>query len=352
MGAVADPVAGRGHNQGSGGLTMRAWNFASAAAALALTAGVGVLGASPGSALELKLNGLHAPEHPVAMTHHFFADRVAQLTDGEITVDVFDARQLGDAVESVQSLRNGTIGFVTVSTSNLSQVVPQVDMFSLPYLFKSADHYWDYLNSDRAAAFVKPLEDKGIVVLGWIDSGARNFFSEEPIRTVDDVQGKKIRVMASPVQVKTIEAMGGTGVPIAWGELYNALQTGVVDGAENNHPSVVTMKFYEVSDYYTLDEHARIPDALLMSKAVYDKLTPEQQQAIRQAGKEAEAYMRGAWAMAEQSAIQDLQSRFTEIIEVDKQPFIDAVAPLVEEEAERLGVVDEVGYILETGKSY
>jgi tripartite ATP-independent transporter DctP family solute receptor len=252
----------------------------------------------------------------------------------------------------VQSLRNGTIALVTVSASNLSQVDPRVDMFSLPYLFKSADHYWAYLNSDRAAAFVQPLEDKGIIVLGWIDSGARNFFSEAPIRSVDDLQGKKVRVMASPVQVKTIEAMGGTGVPVAWGELYNALQTGVVDGAENNHPSVVTMKFYEVSDYYTLDEHARIPDALLMSKAIYDKLEPAQQEAIRRAGQEAEAYMRGAWTMAEQSAMNELQGRFAEIIEPDKQPFIDAVAPLVQEEAERLGVTDEVDYILEMGQDY
>ena len=318
-----------------------------------LVAGAAILGlAGSASALELKINGLHAPEHPAAMTHQFFADRVEQLTDGEITVDVFDARQLGDAVESVQSLRNGTIALVTVSTSNLSQVVPQVDMFSLPYLFKSADHYWDYLNSERALDFVKPLEDKGIVVLGWIDSGARNFFTDAPVRSVEDLQGKKIRVMASPVQVKTIEAMGGTGVPVAWGELYNALQTGVVDGAENNHPSVVTMKFYEVSDYYTLDEHARIPDALLMSKLVYDKLSDEQQQAITQAGREAEAYMRGAWTMAEQSAMGELQGRFTEIIEVDKQPFIDAVAPLVKEESERLGVADEVSYILDLGQSY
>ena len=326
---------------------------ASLVGALAVTTAVGALGtAQPAAAIELKLNGLHAPEHPVSLTHHFFADRVEQLTGGEITVDVFDARQLGDAVESVQSLRNGTIAFVTVSTSNLSQVDPRVDMFSLPYLFKSADHYWDYLTSERAREFVAPLEDKGIIVLAWIDSGARNFFSEQPIRSVEDVSGKKIRVMASPVQVKTIEAMGGTGVPIAWGELYNALQTGVVDGAENNHPSVVTMKFYEVSDYYTLDEHARIPDALLMSKMIYDKLEPEQQQAIRQAGREAEAYMRGAWTMAEQSAMNELQGRFTEIIEPDKQPFIEAVAPLVQEEAERLGVTDEVNHILEMGQNY
>ena len=332
---------------------MNPWMCVSLAGTLAVMTGIGALGtASPAAAIELKLNGLHAPEHPVALTHDFFADRVEQLTEGEITVEVFDARQLGDAVESVQSLRNGTIAFVTVSTSNLSQVVPQVDMFSLPYLFKSADHYWDYLNSDRAQEFIKPLEDKGIIVLAWIDSGARNFFSEQPIRSVEDVQGKKVRVMASPVQVKTIEAMGGTGVPIAWGELYNALQTGVVDAAENNHPSVVTMKFYEVSDYYTIDEHARIPDALLMSKQIYDKLSPEQQQAIRQAGKEAEAYMRGAWTMAEQSAMNELQGRFTEIIEVDKQPFVEAVAPLVREEAERLGVTDEVNHILEMGQDY
>ena len=158
--------------------------------------------------------------------------------------------------------------------------------------------------------------------------------------------------MASPVQVKTIEAMGGTGVPIAWGELYNALQTGVVDGAENNDPSILTMKFYEVSKYYTLDEHARIPDMLLMSKAVYDKISPEQQQAVKQAGKEAEAYMRGAWAMAEQDARTALKERFTEIISVDKQPFIDAVHDLVQSEAKRLNVTDEVNYILESGQNY
>jgi tripartite ATP-independent transporter DctP family solute receptor len=304
------------------------------------------------AAIELKLNGVQPPEHPVSMTHKFFAERVGQLTGGDIQIEVYDARGLGDAVESVQSLRNGTIAFATVSASNLSQVMPQMDMFSLPYLFKSAQHYWDYLNSERAQAFVKPLEDKGIVVLGFIDSGSRNFFSEQPIRSVDDVAGKKIRVMASPVQVKTIEAMGGTGVPIAWGELYNALQTGVVDGAENNDPSILTMKFYEVSKYYTLDEHARIPDILLASKPVFDKLSPEQQQATKQAGKEAEAYMRGAWAMAEQDARTALKERFTEIISVDKQPFIDAVHDLVQSEAGRLGVTDEVDYILEQGKNY
>ena len=333
---------------------MNLWMRASVAGALAVALCIVLGTAAPAGAapIELKLNGIQPPEHPVSLSHKFFAERVGELTNGGIQVEVYDARGLGDAVESVQSLRNGTIAFATVSASNLSQVRPQIDMFSLPYLFKNANHYWAYLDSDRAQAFVKPLEDKGIVVLGFMDSGSRNFFSDQPIRSVGDIAGKKIRVMASPVQVKTIEAMGGTGVPIAWGELYNALQTGVVDAAENNDPSILTMKFYEVSKYYTLDEHARIPDMLLMSKMVYDKLSPDQQQAVKQAGKEAQAYMRGAWAMAEQDARTALKDRFKEIIEVDKQPFIDAVHDLVQSEAQRLDVVDEVNYILASGKNY
>ena len=307
---------------------------------------------SSASAVEFKMNGLHAPSHPASMTHDFFGDRVAELTGGKITVDVHHARGLCDAVECVQMIRNGTIAFFDVSAANLSQVDKRLDMFTLPYLFKSKAHYWNYLTSARAAAFVKPLEKKGIKVLGYIDSGARSFFTQKPVRTVADIKGQKIRVMGSPVAVATIGAMGGTGVPVAWGELYNALQTGVVDGAENNHPSVLSMKFYEVSKYYTLDEHARIPDILIMSKKTFDGLPADQQKAIEQAGREAEAFMRGAWTVSEVTALAQLKSKFTEIITVDKKPFIAAVADLVAKEAKRLGVTDEVKHILATGANF
>ena len=146
--------------------------------------------------------------------------------------------------------------------------------------------------------------------------------------------------------------MGGTCVPVAWGELYNALQTGVVDGAENNHPSVLSMKFYEVSKYYTLDEHARIPDILIMSKKTFDALPVDQQKAVEQAGKEAEAFMRGAWTVSEVTALKALKAKFVEIIEVDKKPFIDAVADLVAKEGKRLGVTDEVKHVLSTGANF
>jgi tripartite ATP-independent transporter DctP family solute receptor len=322
--------------------------------ALGIAAVATALGGAAEAQIELKVNGLHPPDHALSMTHEFFADRVEQLTDGEIELDVHHARGLGDAVESVQSIRNGSIAFFTVSAANLSQVDPRMDMFSLPFVFKNAKHYWWYLTSDRGREFMAPLEEKGIVVLGFMDSGARSFFGQEPLTSPEKLAGKKIRTMASPVQIAMMEAMGGTGVPVAWGELYNALQTGVVDGAENNPPSVRSMKFYEVTDTFVLNEHARIPDVLIASKRVMDRLSPEQQEAIMQAGREAEAFMRGAWAADEAASLAFLNSlpNFQVVTDVDKQPFIDAVKPLLAQEGERLGVASEVDYLLESGARF
>ena len=149
------------------------------------------------------------------------------------------------------------------------------------------------------------------------------------MRSPDDLKGQKIRVMASPVMVNTMEAMGATGVPVAWAELYTALQTGVVDGAENNHPSVVAKKFYEVSKFYSLDEHMRIPDLLLVSMKLWNQLNDEQKKALEEAGHSAQAYMRGAWKISELKDLQQLKSNFTEIITPDKAPFVKSVSGLV-----------------------
>lgn len=226
-----------------------------------------------------KYSGIQPNDHPASYAEEYFGEEVGLLTKGAIKVEVYHNTQLGDAVANVQSIRNGTIGFTTVSASNLNQVVPAMDMYSLPFLFKNAAQFWWFLAQPEAAALAKPLEDKGIKVLGYIDSGARNLFTDKPVHTPADMAGQKIRVMASPVMVNSMKALGATGVPVAWAELYTALQTGVVDGAENNHPSIVAKKFYEVSKYYTLDEHMRIPDLMIMSMKLYKSLTPAQQKA-------------------------------------------------------------------------
>jgi tripartite ATP-independent transporter DctP family solute receptor len=304
------------------------------------------------AAMALKYATIHEPSHPVGYTAEFFASRVKELTNGEITVQVYHSRQLGDARDNVENVRNGSIAVTTLSVSNLSQVLPVLDVWSLPFIFKSDDHYWYVLNHSKSWEFMKQLEPKGIKTITWITSGARNFFTQKPIRTLADMKGMKIRVMASPVMINTMKALGASGVPTAWGELYTALQTGVVDGAENNHPSLISMKFYEVSKYYTLDEHMRIPDLTIFSTKVFDRLTKAQQQAVLQAGAEATAYMRGAWKVAEIEDLGKLKGLMKEIITVDKKPFQDAVASIVKEEAKRLGGEDFVNFILQTGKNF
>jgi tripartite ATP-independent transporter DctP family solute receptor len=227
-----------------------------------------------------------------------------------------------------------------------------MDMYSLPFLFKNEAHFWWFLAQPQAADLAKQMEDKGIKIIGYIDSGSRNFFTQKPVRTPDDLKGQKIRVMASPVMVNTMKSLGATGVPVAWAELYTALQTGVVDGAENNHPSVVAKKFYEVSKFYTLDEHMRIPDVIAMSMKLWNQLNPDQQRAALEAGARTQAYMRGAWKISEVKDLQALKSNFTEIISPDKGPFVKAVSDLVATESKRLGVEKTVAFILDTQKNY
>src|SRR5947208_12528373 len=173
------------------------------------------------------------------------------------------------------------------------------------------------------------MEAKGIKIIAYMVSCSRNFFSQKAIRSPDDMKGEKIRVMASPVMVNTMKALGATGVPVAWAELYTALQTGVVDGAENNHPSVVAKKFYEVSKYYTLDEHMRIPDTIIMSMKLWNQLNDDQKRAVLEAGARTQAYMRGAWKISEVKDLQALKSNFTDIITTDKAAFLQAVSALV-----------------------
>lgn len=318
----------------------------------AVSLAVALCAGPAGAQVVAKLSGLQPIDHPSSFAEKFFAEQVATLTNNAIKVETYHNTQLGDAVANVQSVRNGTIGFTVVSASNLNQVVPAMDMLSLPFIFKNEAHFWWYLAQPEAETFVKALEEKGIKKLAYIDSGSRNLFTQKAVRTPADLKGQKIRVMASPVMVKTMEALGATGVPVAWAELYTALQTGVVDGAENNHPSVVTKKFYEVSKYYTLDEHMRIPDLLVVSMKLYNSLTPQQQAALVQAGALTQAYMRGAWKISENKDLLELKARFTQIIEPDKQPFMDAVKPLVTAEAKRLNVEKTVNFILESGKKF
>src|SRR2546423_799497 len=171
---------------------------------------------------------------------------------------------------------------------------------------------------------------------------------EHPSSYAEKYFGEEVGTLSK----STIKALGATGVPVAWAELYTALQTGVVDGAENNHPSVVAKKFYEVSKFYSLDEHMRIPDVIAMSMKLWSQLNADQQKAVLEAGARTQAYMRGAWKISEVKDLQALKSNFTEIITPDKAPFVKAVSALVNEEAKRLNVEKTVAFILDSQKNF
>ncbi len=319
---------------------------------LSLLAALFVASAPAHAQVVTKYSGIQPVEHPSSYAEKYFGEEVGILTKGSVKVEVYHNTQLGDAVANVQSVRNGTIGFTTVSASNLNQVLPAMDMYSLPFLFKNETHFWWFLAQPPAQEIAKQMEAKGIKIIGYIDSGSRNFFTQKAVRSPDDLKGQKIRVMASPVMVNTMKSLGATGVPVAWAELYTALQTGVVDGAENNHPSVVAKKFYEVSKYYTLDEHMRIPDVIAMSMKLWNQLNPDQQKAVLEAGARTQAYMRGAWKISEVKDIEALKAKFTEIISPDKAPFVKAVSGLVAEEGKRLGVEKTIAFILDSQKNF
>jgi tripartite ATP-independent transporter DctP family solute receptor len=319
---------------------------------LSLLAALFALSTSAYAQIVTKYSGIQPVDHPSSYAEKYFGEELGVLSKGTIKVEVYHNTQLGDAVANVQSVRNGTIGFTTVSASNLNQVLPAMDMYSLPFLFKSEQHFWWFLAQQPAADLAKQMEDKGIKIIAYMDSGSRNFFTQKAVRTPDDLKGQKIRVMASPVMVNTMKALGATGVPVAWAELYTALQTGVVDGAENNHPSVVAKKFYEVSKYYSLDEHMRIPDVIAMSMKLWNSLNDDQKKAVTEAGARTQAYMRGAWKISETKDLAALKSNFVEIISPDKAPFVKAVSGLVAEEGKRLDVEKTIAFILDSQKNF
>ncbi|WP_417624299.1 TRAP transporter substrate-binding protein [Paremcibacter congregatus] len=268
-------------------------------------------------------------EHPVHKSISYMAARLAQISGGSLQVDIYPNGQLGSERELIELLQIGSLGMSKVSASPLEGFVSEMEIFSIPYVFRDHEHYWQVLNSDIGKKLLLAPERVGLRGLGYYDAGSRSFYSSErAIHSPADLAGMKIRVMKSQTAIKTVESLGGAATPISWGELYTALQQGVVDGAENNPPTFLISKHFEVSKYYTLDEHSSIPDMLLISGHVWKNLTTEQQGWLQQAVNESMQYQRNLWQQETEAALEAVAKAGIEIIRPDKGPFRRAVAPL------------------------
>lgn len=261
-------------------------------------------------------------DHPVHQAMEYMGQRLSQLSDGEMTLQIYLNGQLGNERELIEMLQIGAISLTKVSAISLEGFANEMRFFSIPYLFQDKQHYWRVLNSDVGQSLLDSLRSVKLQGLGYYDAGSRSFYmTDSPINTPADLDSKKIRVLASRTSIEMVEALGGAATPISWGELYTALQQGVVDGAENNPPSYYLSKHYETAKYYTLDEHTSVPDLIVMSSKVLNSLSQQQQQWLKQAVAESVEHQRHLWAKAEQNALAELEKNGVTIIRPDKRQF-------------------------------
>lgn len=271
-------------------------------------------------------------EHVVHKAMALMGERLAHYSDGSMRIEIYSGGQLGNERELVELLQIGSLAMTKVSASPLEGFVPAMQVFSVPYIFDDNAHFWRVLDSEIGQGLLQEIQSARLFGLGYYDAGSRSFYSSNTrIDTPADLRGKKFRVLNSQTAVRMVEALGGAATPIDWGELYTAIQQGVVDGAENNPPSFYLSRHYELSKYFSLDEHTAVPDVLIMSLNVWQDLTPQQQQWVQQAANDSIAYQKAAWHQASEEALAAVKAAGVTVIYPDKAPFRQAVAPFYQQ---------------------
>ncbi|RUR39280.1 TRAP transporter substrate-binding protein [Vreelandella populi] len=275
---------------------------------------------------------IHPDGYPNTVALEAFADAVKEQTAGRVTPRVYNNAVLGDQSDAIEQTRNGALDFANFNMGPMGPIVKETNVFSLPFLFTDVDHMHTVMDGEIGQRFADALEEKGLVVLSWFDSGARSIYNtKHPINTPEDVQGLKIRVMNNDLYVEMMEALGGNATPMAYGEVYQSLTTGVLDGAENNYPSFESSNHYEAAEYYSLTEHLIIPECLCVAKASWDKLSEEDQEIVREEAMNASTMQRELWVESSEESRQIILDNGVEINEVeDKAAFQALMEPMYE----------------------
>lgn len=261
--------------------------------------------AKPAETITLRLAEVHAEGYPTTMADRELAKLVEERTNGRIKIEVYSGGQLGDEKSVVEQLQFGAIDLARVSLSPVTEFEKSLNALMLPYIYRDKEHMFKVIDGPIGDRLLGELEKNGLVGLAWYDAGARNFYNtKREVNTPEDMKGLKIRVQETKLMMDLVSSLGASPVAMAFGDVYSALQTGVIDGAENNWPSYDSTHHYEVAKFYTVDEHTRVPEPVLISKMVMDKLSAEDQAILRQAAKEAAEFERAEWAKAEETSKQ------------------------------------------------
>lgn len=292
--------------------------------------------------------------HTVHIAMAEFAQQVEENTDGRIQVKIYPNGQLGSETDAMEQLMAGVVSMTKVSSPGLATYNEAYHTFGLPYVFNDTQHFYQVMDSPQMEEFFLSSAEDGFVTLTYYTSGARSFYTKDTaVRTPADLKGLKIRVQDMKSQTDMLKALGGIPVAMAYGDVYTALQTGIIDGTENNETALTTGKHGEICKVFSVDEHAMIPDVLVMSAKVWETISPEDQQIILEAAQASTQSHKAAWdAAVEESVAQAKEMGVTFVTDVDKDAFREATAPLVNEYRTLYPGVDELLNTIESVETH
>lgn len=303
-------------------------------------------GSSPSGAKEkitLKAADNQVDGYPTVEGLKHMAKLLKERTQGRITLDVYPGGQLGGEKETIEMVQAGTLAVNRISTGSLAGFNSKLTAFTLPFVFRDAAHMWKVLDGKVGQDLLKDLEKDGMVGLTYYDAGARSFYTKnKPINSPADAKGQKLRVLQSKIFVDLADSLEASATPMGFAEVYSALQTGLIDGAENNPPSLWAMKHYEACKYFALDEHMMIPEVVVISKKVWDKLSPEDQKIVAQAAAESSQVEKKLWTEYTDQALKDLAAKGVIISRPDKEPFRKAVTPMYEKYPQYKDIISQI----------
>ncbi len=276
-------------------------------------------------------------DYPTTVAAKKFAELVKDATQGRIVIDVYDNASLSTEDAVVKQVKYGTIDMSRVSISVLSDITHDLEVLELPYLYRDSAHMWKVLDGAIGEEFLNKMETQGIVGLSWYDAGERNFYtSGKEIKSLADLKGLKIRVQEAPLMEDMVKALGATPVPMVYGDVFDGLKSGAIDGAENSWPSYESMNHYKEAKYYCLDGHSRIPEIQIVSKRTMDKLSETDQQIIRMCAIQSAKYERELWEQREKDSEKKVTEAGTVVTKLDdseKAKFVEAVQPVYDKYA-------------------
>jgi tripartite ATP-independent transporter DctP family solute receptor len=278
----------------------------------------------------LKVSDVHPLGYPTVEALVRMGAKLEKATNGRLAFQMFPAMQLGGEKEMIEQAQVGALQIARISVGPMGPVVDELNVFNMPFVFRDEAHMRKVIDGPIGKELLDKLSASSarLVALGWMDAGTRNVYAKKPVAKPADLKGMKIRMMGNPLFVETMNAMGGNGISMGFGELYQALQTGVVDGAENNPPTIVTHKHHEIAKVYSLTGHLIIPEIFVFSKVNWDKLGKADQELIRKLSREAQMEQRGLWDKMTQESEDKLKAAGVQFVNVDKDAFYKATQPV------------------------